>query len=103
MITVDNNSGTYTLPANDNTVLTTNSWSWCNNNNNNNNQMKQTKVAIFKIKRNKNKQVVSSTFIKEMWIEQSPNISLDLVVAKSLDPDFNPEEIVIKELQTIYL
>jgi hypothetical protein len=100
MIEIDNNSETYILPANDNTVLTTNSWNWGNTNNNN--QMKQTKVVIFKIKRNKNKEVISSTFLKEMWVEQKPNTSLDLVVAKSLDPDFNPEEIVIKELQTIF-
>jgi hypothetical protein len=100
MTSVNNDSGTFTVPADNNLVLTTNSWNWGNNNNSN--QMKQTKVAIFKIKRNKNKEVISSTFLKEIWVEQKPNTSLHLTVAKLLDPDFNPEEIIIKELQTIY-
>jgi hypothetical protein len=100
MIEIDNNSETYIFPANDNTVLTTNYWNW--ENTNNNNQMKWIKVAIFKIKRNKNKEVISSTFLKEIWVEQEPNTSLHLAVAKLLDPDFNPEEIIIKELQTIF-
>ena len=90
---------TFIMPNNRNTVLTTNFWS---PENSKTNQMKQTKVAIFKIKRNKRGGIQSTTFIKEMWIEVKPNISLDLVVAKSLELDFNPEELVIKELQIIY-
>ena len=63
----------------------------------------QTKVVVFKVERNEKSEIVKSRFFKELWIERKPTTSLDLLVAKELGPDFNPEEIVIREMQTFYL
>jgi hypothetical protein len=72
-------------------------------NNNTTKATMQTKVAVFKVERNEKSEIVKSRFVKELWIERKPTTSLDLLVAKELGPDFNPEEIVIREMQTFYL
>ena len=67
-------------------------------------KIKQVKVAIFSIKRDKHTQEVTKTkFLKEIWLEQKPNVSLELLVAKELDSDYDPANIVIKTLSSIEL
>ena len=68
------------------------------------NQMapKQVNVAVFTITRDKDTNEVNSTkFIKELWIEQKNGTSIDLIVAKQLGADFDPELTVIKTLTTV--
>jgi len=67
---------------------------------NQNNMTKQVKVAVFTVERNDKNEVISSKFIKELWVEQKNSSSIELAVSKFLEPDFDPETIVIKILYT---
>lgn len=69
--------------------------------NSNNMRTKQVKAAVFTIERNDKNEVVSSKFVKELWVEIKNGASLDLVVAKELKGDFDPETTVIKEITTV--
>jgi hypothetical protein len=63
---------------------------------------KQVHVAVFTIKRDKDTNEINSTkFVKELWIEQKNGTSIDLLVAKQLDKDFDPEFTIIKVLSTV--
>jgi hypothetical protein len=63
---------------------------------------KQVKVAVFTITRDVDTNEINSTkFVKELWVERKNGASIDLIVAKQLDADFDPETTVIKELFTI--
>ena len=63
---------------------------------------KQVKVAVFTIKRDKDTNEIKSTkFVKELWIERKNGTSLDLLVAKQLDTDFDPENTVVREIYTV--
>jgi hypothetical protein len=63
---------------------------------------KQVHVAVFTIKRDKDtNEINSTTFVKELWVEQKNGTSIDLLVAKKLDKDFDPETTVIKVLSTV--
>jgi hypothetical protein len=76
-------------------------------NNNITSMNQQVKVAVFRVKRNKQNEIKSSTFITEMWIEKKPGISIDYVVAVQLrgeaGGDLEADEIVIKEIFTVTL
>jgi hypothetical protein len=64
--------------------------------------LKQVKVAVFTITRDVDTNEITSTkFVKELWVEKKNGTSIDLIVAKQLDTDFDPETTVIKELFTI--
>jgi hypothetical protein len=65
---------------------------------NQNNMNKQVKVAVFTVERNEDNKVVSSTFVKELWVEIKHGASLELTVAKQLDKDFDPSTTIIKEI-----
>jgi hypothetical protein len=68
----------------------------------NNMTPKQVHVAVFTIKRDKDtNEINSTTFVKELWVEQKNGTSIDLLVAKQLDKDFDPETTVIKVLSTV--
>ena len=68
----------------------------------NNMTPKQVKVAVFTIKRDKDTNEIKSTkFVKELWIERKNGTSLDLLVAKQLDKDFDPENTVVREIYTV--
>lgn len=70
--------------------------------NSNNMTSKQIKVAVFTITRDVDTNEITSTkFVKELWVEKKNGASIDLIVAKQLDADFDPETTVIKELFTI--
>jgi hypothetical protein len=63
----------------------------------------QVKVAVFTITRDADTNEINSTkFVKEFWVEQKNGASIDLIVAKQLDADFNPETTVIKQIHSIY-
>jgi hypothetical protein len=69
---------------------------------NENMNTKQVKVAVFTITRDVDTNEINSTkFVKELWVERKNGASIDLIVAKQLDTDFDPETTVIKELFTI--
>jgi hypothetical protein len=62
----------------------------------------QVKVAVFTITRDSDTNEINSTkFLKELWVEQKNGASIDLIVAKHLDKDFDPETTVIKVLSTV--
>jgi hypothetical protein len=64
--------------------------------------LKQVKVAVFTITRDVDTNEITSTkFVKELWVEKKNGASIDLIVAKQLDADFDPETTVVKELFTI--
>jgi hypothetical protein len=67
----------------------------------NNMKTKQVKAAVFTIERNDKNEVISSKFVKELWVEVKNGVSLDLVVAKELKGDFDPETTVVKELSSV--
>ena len=66
----------------------------------NNMRTKQVKAAVFTIKRNDKNEVVSSKFVKELWVEVKNGASLELVVAKELDKDFDPANTIIREINS---
>jgi hypothetical protein len=68
----------------------------------NNMRPTQAKVAVFTITRDSDtNEINSTTFVKELWVEQKNGASIDLIVAKQLDKDFDPETTVIKVLSTV--
>lgn len=68
---------------------------------NSNNMNRQTKVAVFTVERNEDNKVVSSKFVKELWVEIKNGASLELTVAKQLDKDFDPSTTIIKEIFSV--
>jgi hypothetical protein len=64
----------------------------------NNMRTKQVKAAVFTIERNDKNEVVSSKFVKELWVGIKNGASLDLAVAKELKGDFDPETTVVREI-----
>lgn len=63
---------------------------------------KQVNVAVFTITRDsKTNEIKSTKFVKELWIEQKNGTSIDLLVAKQLDKDFDPEFTIIKVLASV--
>jgi hypothetical protein len=70
--------------------------------NSNNMTSRQVKVAVFTITRDVDTNEITSTkFVKELWVEKKNGTSIDLIVAKQLDVDFDPETTVVKELFTL--
>lgn len=65
-------------------------------------QNMQAKLVVFKVKRDEKGNVISSEFVKEFWVEKLPNVSIELLAVKELDPGFDPKDIIIKELLTVY-
>jgi hypothetical protein len=62
----------------------------------------QVKVAVFTITRDSDtNEINGTTFLKELWVEQKNGASIDLIVAKQLDKDFDPETTIIKVLSTV--
>jgi len=68
----------------------------------NNMAPRQVQVAVFTITRDSDTNEINSTkFVKELWVEQKNGTSIDLLVAKQLDKDFDPETTIIKVLSTV--
>ena len=72
------------------------------NQNSNNMTPRQVNVAVFTITRDADTNEINGTkFVKQLWVEQKNGASIDLIVAKELDKDFDPETTVIKVLTTV--
>ena len=70
--------------------------------NSNNMTPRQVKVAVFTITRDSDTNEINSTkFVKELWVEKKNGTSLDLIVAKQLDKDFDPETTIVREIYTV--
>jgi hypothetical protein len=61
----------------------------------------QVHVAVFTVERNDKNEINSTKFVKELWVEQKNGTSLDLIVAKELKGDFDPETTVVRALCTV--
>jgi len=94
--TINSGIGLYTNT--NNTVLTTTLSQAITNSNN---MVRQTKVAVFTVERNEDNKIISTTFIKELWVELKNETSLDLAVAKQLDKDYDPANTVIKQIYSV--
>jgi hypothetical protein len=70
--------------------------------NQNNMTPKQVHVAVFTITRDVDTNEINSTkFLKELWVEQKNGTSIDLLVAKQLGNDFDPETTLVKIIYTV--
>jgi hypothetical protein len=69
--------------------------------NSNNMRTQQVHVAVFTVERNDKNEIYSTKFVKELWVEQKNGTSIDLLVAKQLDKEFDPETTVIRALCTV--
>jgi hypothetical protein len=68
----------------------------------NNMAPRQVQVAVFTITRDVDTNEINSTkFVKQLWIEQKNGTSIDLIVAKQLGNDFDPELTIIKEVYSV--
>ena len=68
----------------------------------NQNQIMQNKVAVFKVTRNEENKIVSTEFIKEMWIETKNNESIDFIVARDKDlAKYKAEDLSIRTMTTV--
>lgn len=102
--TINGYSGTSITTITDGSGLTLSGNSTLNYSNQIQNSMtpKQVHVAVFTIKRDEDTNEINSTkFLKELWIEQKNGTSIDLLVAKQLGSDFDPELTIIKVLSTV--
>jgi len=94
------NGGSGTTIYTDNTILST-GVTLSQAITNSNNMSKQVKVAVFTVERNDKNEVTSSKFVKEFWVEQKNGGSVVLAAAKQLDKDFDPDTIMIREVQVV--
>ena len=99
-------NGTERLTTNINSGLTLSGNSTINyshsNLTSNNMRPTQVKVAVFTITRDSDtNEINGTTFLKELWVEQKNGASIDLIVAKQLDKNFDPETTIIKVLSTV--
>jgi hypothetical protein len=62
---------------------------------------KQVKVAVFTVERNDKNEVISSTFVKEFWVENKNGSSIILAAAKQLDKDYDPDTTIIREIFSV--
>lgn len=67
-----------------------------------NTQNMQAKLVVFKVTRDEKGNVTSSEFLKEFWVEKLPNVSIELLAVKELDPGFDPKDIVIREILAVH-
>ena len=68
----------------------------------NQNTIMQNKVAVFKVTRNEKKQIISTEFIKEMWVETKDNQSVEFEVARDKDlAKYKAEDLSIRTMTTV--
>jgi hypothetical protein len=62
----------------------------------------QTKVAVFKVKRDKDNKITETEFIKELWVESKNGTSVDFQVARDKDlAEYESSDLVIKQIHTV--
>jgi hypothetical protein len=64
------------------------------------NTIMQSKVAVFKVTRDKDQKIVKTEFIKELWVETKNGQSVDFQVAR--DKDLAEYEMSDLSIRTIY-
>ncbi len=70
--------------------------------NTNNDDIMQTKVAVFKVKRDKDNRITETKFIKELWVESKNGTSVDFQVARDKDlAEYESSDLVIKQIHTV--
>ena len=88
----------YTSPASPlfpNTILSSTTL-----NSNNMNKLQQHQVAVFKITRNEDNEIISAKFLKEMWIE-TKDTSVEFEVARDKDlSKYEASDLSIKIIHT---
>ena len=71
-------------------------------NSNSMNKLQQTKVAVFKVIRNEENQVINTKFLKEMWVQTKAGVSVDFEVARDEDlVEYEAEDLVIKVITSL--
>ena len=71
-------------------------------NSNNMNKVQQTKVAVFKVTRNEENEVINTEFLKEMWVQTKAGVSVDFEVARDKDLiKYEAEDLVIKNITSL--
>jgi len=71
-------------------------------NSNSMNKLQQTKVAVFKVTRNEENQVINTEFLKEMWVQTKAGVSVDFEVARDEDlVEYEAEDLVIKVITSL--
>ncbi len=71
-------------------------------NSNNMNKVQQTKVAVFKVTRNEENEVINTEFLKEMWVQTKAGVSVDFEVARDKDLiKYKAEDLVIKNITSL--
>jgi len=104
--TTNGYSGINTTTMTDGAVLTlsgnsTINYSHLNLTHINHMRTQQVHVAVFTVERNDKNEIVSTKFVKELWVEQKNGTSIDLIVAKELKGEFDPETTVVRALCTV--
>jgi hypothetical protein len=93
-------SGTITTPGL--TLQGNSTINYSINQDSNNMTPRQVNVAVFTITRDVDTNEINGTkFVKQLWVEQKNGASIDLIVAKQLDKDFDPELTIIKTLSIV--
>lgn len=68
----------------------------------NQNQIMQNKVAVFKVTRNDKDQIISTEFIKELWVQTKNGQSVEFEVARDKDlAKYKAEDLSIRTIFTI--
>jgi hypothetical protein len=66
---------------------------------NNQSKIMQNKVAVFKVTRNDENEIISTEFLKEMWVQTKGNQKVDFEVARDKDlAKYKAEELDIRVL-----
>lgn len=72
------------------------------NTNINMNELKQNQVLVFKVTRNDENEIISTEFLKEMWVETKNGQSVDFAVARDKDlAGYKAEDLAIKTLFSV--
>jgi hypothetical protein len=67
-----------------------------------NNKIMQSKVAVFKVTRDKDNKITDTEFIKELWVGTKNNQSVDFQVARDKDlADYDANDLIIKIIYTV--
>lgn len=66
---------------------------------NNQSKIMQNKVVVFKVTRNDKNEIISTEFLKEMWVQTKDNQKVDFEVARDKDlANYKAEELDIRVL-----
>lgn len=68
----------------------------------NQNQIMQNKVAVFKVTRNDKNEIISTEFLKELWVQTKNGQSVEFEVARDKDlAKYKAEDLSIRTMTTV--